>query len=427
MAEINLRYGSAMMPFAFDEERLTVIQGSPCGQALGDIEIGAALDAPISSPPIEEIVKPGEKVLLVVPDATRKTGAGQVVNLLVRRLIANGTMPHEMAVLIATGIHRRVTEEEKKEILTPFIVQRLKVFEHTATDLMKAAGLESSKFTDYGAISSGVPISLNSMLAEYDRVVTVGGVSFHYFAGFTGGRKLICPGLASAVTIAETHRLAFDFERRTRRDGVGPGMLQGNAVHEAFLEAASKRPPDFGVDTIVDEEGSVTRLFCGDWRDAHEAACAEYMSQNGVDIAEKRDLVIASCGGSPHDINMIQAHKALDAAARICREGGRIVLLAECGEGLGRKDFLDWFSAEDSSALAERLCEEYQVNGQTAWSLLEKAERFDVRVVTRLDRETAARMRLKRNENLEEAIADLDPSATGYILPFGAKTLAKTK
>lgn len=427
MTTVRLRYGDSVLPLDMDERRFEVLSGAPEQRALSDSEIGGRLDAPLSGPPLEDTVAPGETVLFVVPDATRKGGAGQIVNLLVRRLIANGTMPHEIAVLVATGMHRGVTDEEKKEILTPFVAQRLKVHAHNAKDLMRAAGLGSTGFTDYGTTAGGIPVRLNSLLSEYDRVVTVGSVSFHYFAGFTGGRKLICPGAAAEETIGATHRLAFDFERRTRTDGVGPGLLRGNAVHEAFVEAASRRPPDFSVNTIVDAKGEVTGVFCGHWIASHEAACGTYLENNRVEVDCKRDFVVVSCGGFPHDINMIQAHKALDSAARVCNDGGRIILLAECRDGLGRRDFLEWFSSPDSAALAERLCNDYRVNGQTAWSLLSKAERFDVRIVTGLKEEETSAMRLRKCASLAEATEGLDPVDIGYVLPSGAKVLAHTK
>ena len=115
---------------------------------------------------------------------------------------------------------------------------------------------------------------------------------------------------------------------------------------------------------------------------------------------------------------MIQAHKALEAASDACTDGGTIFLLAECSDGLGRDDFLSWFDAPDSDALAEMLCSKYQVNGQTAWSLLKKAERFDVRIVTTLDESTTSRMRLKKTTSIE----DVRPGSNGYIIPGGAKT-----
>src|SRR5205807_1837396 len=110
---------------------------------------------------------------------------------------------------------------------------------------------------------------------------------------------------------------------------------------------------------------------------SHRAACEAYAAKHVVHIDERRELVIASGGGFPHDINLIQAHKALDAASRACSPGGTIVLLAECIDGLGRSDFLDWFDAGSSAGLAETLCQKYQVNGQTAWNLLRIAETYD--------------------------------------------------
>ena len=411
MASIELKYGKTAIPFAYDENQFTVLGNSERGKAFSDAEIGARFDNPINSQTVEEIVRPGESVLIVVPDATRQTASGQIVNLLVRRLIANGTMPFEITIIFATGIHRAVTEDEKREILTPFIAQRIKTIAHNPRDL--------AALVNFGETSGGIPVQLNRALVEHDRVIIVGGINFHYFAGFTGGRKLICPGLAATRTISETHRLAFDCARKTRRAGVGTGILDGNAVHEAFTEAAAKINPSFSVNTIVNEDGAASEIFCGDWIVAHQAACEFYAQQHTIKITEKRNLVIASCGGSPHDINLIQAHKTLDAARRICTDGGTIALIAECADGLGKNDFLSWFEAKNSAELAEKLCEKYQVNGQTAWNLLRIAENYNVVIITALPENETRPMRLQRARSIDDLA--FETGARGYILPFGAK------
>jgi len=131
--------------------------------------------------------------------------------------------------------------------------------------------------------------------------------------------------------------------------------------------------------------------------------------------------VIASCGGFPHDINMIQAHKTLDAASRACIDGGTIVLLAECEDGLGRNDFLEWFDVANTSELAERLCQKYQVNGQTAWNLLRIAESHDIRILTGLDSDVISKMRLNKIDDADIAELVKNKNARGYILPAGAK------
>lgn len=425
MPTINLKYGKTRIPFDYDEDRFEVLGKTENFAPLSDAEIGNRFDYPINSKPVEEIARPGETILIVVPDATRATASGQIVNLLIRRLIAGGTMPFEISVIFATGIHRPVTEAEKHELLTPFIARRVKTLDHKARNLMQIAGLESKQFVNLGTTESGISVELNRALVEYDRVIIVGGVTFHYFAGFTGGRKLICPGLASAETVAETHRLAFDCKSKARRTGVEAGALDGNPVHEAFMEAVSKLPPAFSVNTITNDRGEAVEVFCGDWIAAHRAACDFYAARHTIEIAEKRDLIIVSCGGFPRDINMIQAHKALDAASRACAEGGTIILLAECADGLGRGDFLDWFEAENSDALAEKLCADYQVNGQTAWNLLRLAERFNVQVVTSLSDSETSRMRLHKANDLNEIFPKFNENARGYILPSGAKVLIK--
>lgn len=410
MSKIELRYGKSSIPFCYQENDWQVLGTDTLLPTFSDADIDSHLD----SCGADDVVADGESVLIVVPDATRKTGAGQVVNLLVRRLIHNGTTPDKIRIIFATGIHRKVTQAECEEVLTPFIAQRIKLLDHDARDL--AANVR------VGNTSGGIPIELNRALVEHDRVIIVGGISFHYFAGFTGGRKLICPGLASASTIRETHRLAFDFEQKDRRAGVGTAMLDGNAVHNAFVEAAELRPPDLAINTIVDPNGYITDIYCGEWKDSHREACNAFERRATVEIAERRDLVIASCGGSPFDVNMIQAHKALESAAQACVPGGQIILIAECSDGLGRNDFLSWFDCLNSDALADRLAERYQVNGQTAWNLLRRCEEFKVFLLSDLPDEVVKKMRMTPITNLLQFEHE-----AGYLLSNASKVLIKDK
>ncbi len=415
MAKIELRYGTNAVDFEFDDQRFEILGGGGERPLMTDSAVGDRIDDPIDSKPLEEIVGVNESVLIVVPDATRATASGQIVNLIVRRLIANGTMPHEITCIFSTGIHRAVTEDEKRDLLTPFIYQRIKHINHEARNLAGIVRL--------GETSSGIPIELSRSLVEHDHVILVGGITFHYFAGFSGGRKLVCPGLASSRTISETHKLAFDFERKTRRSGVGLGVLDGNAVHEGFVEVVDRIDPAFCVSTFTSQNGQATGVFAGNWKSSHRFACDQYLLENSVEIAEKREVVIVSCGGSPSDINMIQAHKAFEMASRACLPGGKIIWLAECGDGLGRSDFLKWFEAANSEDLAEKLCAGYQVNGQTAWSLLKKAELFDTEIISLLPESATRPMRLHKAESLADAVSRIPGGASGYILPYGSKSL----
>ncbi|MDX6531444.1 MAG: lactate racemase [Blastocatellia bacterium] len=417
MPTIELSYGRGSIKFDYDADRFEVLASTaePASHPLSDVEIGEALDAPIGSPPLDDLVAAGDSVLIVVSDATRATGSARIVNLLVRRLIQNGIAPGDIAIIFATGIHRAVRPDEKAELLTPFITQRIRILDHDAYD--------HSQLMQLGVTGRGTPIEVNRALKEFTKVILTGAVGFHYFAGFTGGRKSICPGLAGAQTIEATHMLALDFERGGRRAGVDAGLLDGNAVHEECERVAALIDPVFSINAMVDERGRPEKIFAGHWQKAHARACEEYLAGHSLRIEEKRELVIVSSGGSPYDLNLIQAHKALDMAAHACLDGGTIILLAECGDGPGRTDFLKWFDSTDSSALEDRLRTGYEVNGQTAWALLTKAERFRVHLVTELPNDDVRRMRMTAADSLKAVVATLSTVAKGYIMPRGAALL----
>jgi nickel-dependent lactate racemase len=416
MTEIQLGYGRGAQTFAFDGSRFQVLETDPTNEKpLTDVEIGAAFSHAIESPSIDDLFSAGDSVLIVVSDATRATGSAQIINLLVRRLIQAGVAPSDIAIIFATGIHRRVTDEEKVELLTPFIAQRVRTIHHDAYD--------SEALVSLGVTDGGIPVEVNRALKDFSQVIVTGAIGFHYFAGFTGGRKSICPGLASAQTIEATHMLALDFETGARRAGVATGKLDGNAVNEECERVAALIDLRFSVNAVVDQRGRVVRVYAGHWRVAHRAGCEEYLATHSMEIDERRDLVIVSCGGAPWDINLIQAHKALEMAAQATNEGGMIVLLAECPDGLGRADFLKWFGEYDSRALAERLRERYEVNGQTAWSLLTKAERHTIFLISELPDEQVRRMRMIPAPSLDEVTNQIHNAARGFILPRGAALL----
>src|SRR2546421_4082855 len=222
MPTIQLGYGQSKIDFDYDESRFEVLAPNQANaHSLSDTEINAALDAPIDCPSLTDQIVTGDTVLIVVSDATRATGSAQIVNLLVRRLIENGVAAGDIAIIFATGIHRAVRPEEKAQLLTSFIAQRIRTIDHNAYD--------PSQMMQIGTMKRGEPIEINRALKEFSKVILTGGVGFHYFAGFTGGRKSICPGLASARTIEATHMLALDFERGGGRAGAAGGRMEGKA------------------------------------------------------------------------------------------------------------------------------------------------------------------------------------------------------
>jgi lactate racemase len=420
MTEIRLGFGSDSVKFVFADDQFQLLTSEAAQPPpLTDVEINDQLSSPIASPTIEESFSSGDTVLIVVSDATRATASGQILNLLVRRLIQEGVSPAEIAIIFSTGIHRPVTAEEKIKLLTPFIAQRIRTLDHFASDPAALVSL--------GTTARNTPVELNGALRSFSKVITTGGINFQYFAGFTGGRKSVCPGLASARTIAATHMLAMDFETGERRAGVGVGRLEGNAVSEECERVAEFVEPSWGINAVVDNQGRAVRIYAGDWRASHRNACADYLAQHAIAIDQKRDLVVVSCGGDPYDINLIQAHKSMEMAAQATNEGGTIVLLAECSDGLGRPDFLKWFAAANSRELARQLRDSYEVNGQTAWSLMTKTEKFRVILVSKLPADDVRLMRMLPAASLDEAMQIVDSARVGYVMPHGARFLPQAR
>lgn len=412
---IFLGYGTEQLRMDFDPDRFSTLTPhdfeAPC---LTDAELSAALDDPIGARPLEEIIRKNDRVLLVVPDATRVAGVERLAPLVLQRLNDLGLLDSQIEVLIGGGIHRPPTPVEINRILGERVAGRLAVHHHDAND--------ESSLVKLGQTSRGTPVELNRRLLENDHVIALGAITFHYFAGFSGGRKAIVPGCASARTIRANHLLSFDLEKFQKRAGVASGLLNGNAVHEDMAEAVSMLEPSFLVNTVLNSRNEISAVYAGHWREAHRRGCDEYNAAHAVSIDRRRPVVIVSCGGAPRDTNMIQSHKALEHAATALEPGGTMIALAECAQGLGRKDFLDWFVPGGATATAQKLLQGYQVNGQTAWGLRKKAETFRILMVSSFEDALIRQMGLEPHASLESALSTVN-GQHGYIIPNGLTTL----
>jgi nickel-dependent lactate racemase len=212
-------------------------------------------------------------------------------------------------------------------------------------------------------------------------VITFGAISHHYFAGYGGGRKLIFPGLGHKAAIYANHGLFLDQTLRRLSPGCRCGQLDGNPLAEDLAEVETFFPAHMAVHAILDSHGTVCDLLVGrgvaDFRDA----CARHGRHCEV-AGNTCDLVLASCGGYPKDINFIQAHKAIENSAAFVRDGGRLIVLAQCVDGIGSQTFLPWFALGNWGEAFDRLAADYEGNGGTALSMMAKLARIRIGVVT---------------------------------------------
>ncbi len=414
-SRVWLGYGKGGVEFSYDPGRFDLLLPEAAGAtAMDDSELSARLDAPHGSPPLSQLVNAEDRVCIVVPDATRASGSARVCGLLLDRLAALGVSDGRLEFLVGAGTHRAPTPEEIVAIVGPAAAHRIAVHHHDAHDAASHARI--------GTTSRGTPVELNRRIVESDRVILIGAIGFHYFAGFSGGRKALLPAAASKRAIQINHLLAFDGATLCKAAGVESGRLDGNPVSEDMEEAARMLGPTFLVNTVLDGASRIAGLYAGDWLAAHRRGCAEYLEAHTVTAMERRPVVVVSCGGAPRDINMIQSHKALEHARVVLTDGGDLVLLAECPEGLSRPDFLDWFVPGGAAATARKLVESYKLNGQAAWGIRWKSEQYRVRLVSALDPGVVRRMGMIPHPSLAEALAACRPDH-GYIIPNGLGTL----
>src|SRR5262245_45218824 len=400
-------------PFRLD----TVDPTAPAGASVGPAEIAAALERPRGAPPASEIFRGARRVLVVVSDATRSTGSRLVCPVLVDAIRrASGA---EVSFAVASGIHARPTSEEVRKILGEDLASRHPVLLHDPDD--------GAELIELGRTRQGTRVVVNRALREHDRVVLTGAVGFHYYAGFSGGRKALVPGLASRETVSRNHLRALD-ANGGRHPGARAGSLQDNPVHRDMVEGAALVGAHFLVNTVMGAPERIERIYAGDFRDAHLAACRWVRSTRRVRLAP-RDLVIASAGGAPSDVDLIQSHKAFEAAAGALRPGGVFVLVARCGRGAGSADFLDAFARGGEREMVEALLGDFRVYAQTALSWYRKAKRFRLVLVSDLSEAVARKVGAEPARDLEHALAlaaeHVPRGARGWLLPRAPRILVE--
>lgn len=407
----GFRYGNTVLPLpAKILNRAFLVSPRIPSVTLGPEDIiDKALDGPLDLPVLSRIVEAGEKVAIAVPDVTRYSGSEIYLPVIVKKLQEAGIAGRDITFFIALGIHRRLTEDELYRI-TGGLSGEITTLQHDP----------DSNLSYLGDTSMGTPVQVNADLLTYDRIIATGTVTFHYFAGFGGGRKVIVPGLAGRETCLATHFRVFS-EEKGKHPRAKSGILEGNPVHEDVTEAAGKVPVDFCLTTCITPEKVLFEAFGGSLVRSFEAACAHYGHFFRVDLPEKLPLVIASAGGYPKDINLIQSHKALDNAFQAVTEGGVIILVSECRDGFGNPDFYPWFRFEDLEEFEDHLRRNYLVYGQTAHALLDKAKRVRVILVSELDPEDVRGMSMEPAADLADAIAIAEVHSGGiercYLIP----------
>ena len=421
LMRIDLAFGKTGialdLPDGFQYRVLEARTATPLPDWRGALE--AALDRPIGAPPLAELARGKHTAAISICDITRPAPNRLILPSVLRRLEAAGIPRDGITILIATGLHRPATEGELREICGEEIASAYRVVNHDARD--------RSSHRHLGSTQSGTPVYVDERFAAADLHVTLGFIEPHLMLGFSGGRKLIAPGLAAQETIKVLHSPNFMRDARAVE-----GSIERNPLHRELLEIARMARHDFIVDVALARDRSIAGVFAGHSELAHRSG-VEFVSAVLLETLEEQvDAAITSSAGYPLDLTYYQSVKGVTAASHIVKPGGSILLVAACEEGAGAPEFTRMLcDGASDAAFLERITDAPVTIDQ--WQL-EKLAMVTTRqrllwFVPGLPAQYHARLWGQSYSTIESAIAalasTLPPGATVAVIPDGPYVLAK--
>ncbi len=417
--EVHLAYGTTGLTVALPEQRTTVVEPR-WEPTVADppAVLQQALRDPVAGPPLRERVRPGQTVAVSVCDATRPQPRALMVAAVLEEL--DGLVRVEdVVVLVATGTHRPNTDAELRAMLGDEIVDTVRVVNHDARD--------DSSLTWMGTYGNGVPVWLCTEWVRADVRITTGFVEPHFFAGFSGGPKMVTPGLAgleTVLTLHDAHRIGHPDARW--------GVCVGNPVHDDIRAAALSTGADFSLDVVLNRDQGIVAAYGGDLLAMHEAARERSKGLAMAPVPGEFEVILTTNSGFPLDQNLYQAVKGMSAAATVVRPGGLILCAAECRDGF--PDHGSYREVLASAPSPQALLDEISAREQTVPDQWQVQVQAKIQVKARVgvhssylsdDDLRAAHLEpvADLGEAVGRALAEAGPQARVCVLPEGPQTI----
>jgi nickel-dependent lactate racemase len=405
--QVSLKYGKGSVRIEIPKDRLLeVVKPKPSvrrGQSIPE-----ALAAPVGAEPLRRLVDRNDKVAVVVSDITRPCPTRAILPFVMRSLKASSVPRENVRILIGTGTHRGHTPAEKRTLLGSYASSVTQIVDHS---------MDSVQYV--GTTKRGTKVSVNPLLLDADFALAVGNVDVHYFAGYTGGYKAAVPGLAGKETIERNHSLMT-------LPNAEPAVVESNPVREDLEEAGRMTGLRYVVNVVQDERKRIVSSYAGDPIAAQRAAIKTVDDLVKVPVRESADIVVASAGGYPRDINLYQAHKAIENASHAVKTGGTIILVAECREGFGNNTFETWMtSASSLDEAGEKLSKHFIVGAHKAFALSKIAKRAEIIVASNKLQANSIILRTckKPQDALSDAWRSHGKDASVLLMPYAMNTL----
>ncbi|MGB6371517.1 MAG: nickel-dependent lactate racemase [Atribacterota bacterium] len=415
---MKLKYGKEEIRLPIEDKNIIKILNLKEQEVLLNPEnkLRELLKNPINCPSLKDLViqKETEKVLIIVNDITRPTPYEVILPPLLNELHQIGIKKENIIFIIATGIHRSNSQEEIKEMFGENIFSAYNFINHNCDD---------PHIKDLGKLKSGNKLWIDPIVFETDFIITTGVIIPHYFAGFSGGRKSILPDICGRKTIEANHAQMLHHDARA-------GNLKGNPVHEEMQEAAEKVGVDFNINVVTDENHQIIEIMAGEllasWLKGVEVCKKTYF----YPIKHKAEVVIASAGGYPKDINVYQAQKALENACHTVKPGGTIILLAECAEGYGEATFEKWIEeANNPDDIIKRLQKKFVLGGHKAYAIARAVKEVEVILISSLPIRKVQKLFCIPMKDITQALNYVEEKYgrdyQSYILPSGNAVFPK--
>lgn len=419
MRDYVFKYGKGKVQFALDPSLVVGELKIKDYPVLSDPEaaIREAIAHPIASQPLREIVKPGETVVFIVNDPTRVANSHVFMPILLDEMNAAGIPDQDMSILFALGTHRLMSEAEMVQEVGEAVAKRVKMYNSDAKD--------SSQFTYFGETSRGTPVWFHNIAVQADHIICTGSIVHHFFAGFGGGRKAIFPGVSAYETIRKNHSMIFDPNAMI-------GKLEGNPIYHDQVEGVEMHRPSFLLNVVLNENKEFLAVFAGDYIQAHLEGCKLVDEVYGAELEEPVDLVIATCGGFPKDINVYQMQKTMDNAYVAVREGGVVILLGECIEGTGSATYEEWMREyRTPDRIAEKVKADFQIGAHKAYAVTRLMKKAEFILLSAMEPEFAKMLLFTPAKDMEAALnmafAKLGPNPRIVLMPQGSLTVPRIR
>ena len=378
----------------------------------GEEEVRRAMTAPIGSPRLRNIVRPGERIAIVTSDITRPMPTWIVMPVLLDELYAAGVSRKDITLVFALGSHRPHTDEERRRLAGERAWNEIACLDSDPEDCVCL-----------GVTAAGTPVDVTRTVAEADRRICLGNIEYHYFAGYSGGFKAIMPDISSRDAIQSNHSMMVLPEARA-------GNLEDNPVRRDIEEAGALCGVDFILNVILGEHKEILHAVAGHPVKAHRAGCTFLDTLYLKKLPRGADIILVSQGGMPKDRNLYQTQKALDNARQAVNPGGVIILIGSCREGLGERVFEEWMTQSASpEAMVDRIARDFQLGGHKAAAIGMTLAKAEVCLVSEMEPDFVRSIFLTPQPTaqaaLDYAFQKLGAQATVLAMPYGGSTLPK--